>query len=699
MKKTSSSCYFVCCLCIFAISTTLTVLSSTILSSSYSHAENSTVPASVTVSDFCTLNVDNSSTAHSAELEVGTYTTDIGETVINVSCNDRNGYSVYAVGYSNDTIGNTNLVGTTSNIPTGTSTAIGSNAVSNWAMKLTGVSGTFTPTILNGFDNYHVVPSTATKVATRTSNIDLSADSPIKTTYAVALSLSQAKGSYEGKVKYTVVHPYYTNADGTTESYPVTLSFGTNTTGIIIDGVTYTSLNPTLNLTHGTHAIEGVFPTDYELDAWSVTGNITIVDPSSTPAYITVTGAGTLTVTGKKEVFCKNHATELYCRVASLWEQGGSRVQTDDNDTDTGIFANITIANSGVYKYDANTFGVASDAANTHDIYYYRGVLDSDLDGTDSTYGSNGNGVTWPNYVKLGNTCWRIVRTTGSGGVKMIYNGLYSSGTTSNSCANAQDNAQITNLAFDITANGNSRSILGAGYTHRSSYTTTTTDTAYSTLFGSNSSYSFNSVNSTIKDYIENTWFSNISSYESLLEPSAGFCNDRTMNGSILWDNPMADTAKVKTPYASSYSGNFAYGFGPNKRNWSSSYGYTPTLNCARDRADLYTTSSASDGNNQLSKPVALLTADEITFTGAGNISDHNNAYTHSGSAFWTLSPYDRAADGYVRMFAEYSLNVGFVGPIVSDARGVRPAVSLALGATITGGTGTAVDPWVVAAP
>ena len=41
-------------------------------------------------------------------------------------------------------------------------------------------------------------------------------------------------------------------------------------------------------------------------------------------------------------------------------------------------------SNSGVYTYDASTFGAASDASSDYSIYYYRGILDSDLDNTTS---------------------------------------------------------------------------------------------------------------------------------------------------------------------------------------------------------------------------------------------------------------------------------------------------------------------------
>ena len=317
--------------------TTITTISALILSSSPSHAETSSVLASVTVPDVCTIAADNSSTAHTDTVGVGEYKANIGETVFNITCNDNNGYSIYAVGYSNNTVGNTNLIGTTNGatIPTGTSTTTGSSAVSNWAMKLTPVTGTFPATILNGYDNYHTVPSTAEKVATRTSSIDLSANSQVKTTYAVSISPSQAKGDYTGKVKYTVVHPNYSNADGTLESYPVTLSFGANTSSIVIDGISYTSSSATPNLEYGTHTISATFPEGYKLNSWSSTGSITVSSATSNPTSISVTGTGALSVSAK--VDCAETITGYMQDISSAnaYCDGASGTLTDRRDNKT----------------------------------------------------------------------------------------------------------------------------------------------------------------------------------------------------------------------------------------------------------------------------------------------------------------------------------------------------------------------------
>ena len=148
---------------------------------------------------------------HTATVDSGTYVDDIGETTLKTICNDSNGFSIYAIGYTDDTYGNTKLkssVGATSDVNTGIAT---SGNTSNWAMKLTSVSNDYTPTILsdtNGsFSSYHIIPSTYTKVATRTSVTDATNGSNIKTTYAVYMNPTQPAGTYTGKVKYTLVHP------------------------------------------------------------------------------------------------------------------------------------------------------------------------------------------------------------------------------------------------------------------------------------------------------------------------------------------------------------------------------------------------------------------------------------------------------------------------------------------------------------
>ena len=346
----------------------LTSVSAFGLMSSNSHAETTSATASVTVPDTCYLSSNiESGHEHTDTLSGGEYKANIGETTVSVVCNDRNGYSVYAIGCSGSDATNcsdtnkTKLIGTSTNltIPTGLST---DGSTSNWAMKLTPGTGSFAPTILNGYNNYSLVPATATKVATLTSDINVSNSSQFKTSYAVAVAPSQAADTYIGKVKYTVVHPNYSNADGTLESYPVTLGFGANTSSIIVDGTTYTSSSATPNLEYGTHTISGTYPSGYEFSSWSATGNITIADSASASTTINVTGAGTLTLTGQKQVvtFAKAYAAA-----------GKSQ-------------------DSGYYKMQDMTGNICSSVT----------------DGQSATLRDTRNGGTNYTVAKIGSICW-----------------------------------------------------------------------------------------------------------------------------------------------------------------------------------------------------------------------------------------------------------------------------------------------------
>lgn len=358
----------------------------------------------------------------------------------------------------------------------------------------------------------------------------------------------------------------------------------------------------------------------------------------------------------------------------------------------------ITQTNSGVYTYDPTVYGVASDASNDYPIYFYRGILDT-TEGL-GTYGSDGQADAWPNYVKLNNnTCWRIVRTTGSGGVKMIYNGVYGD-TVAGSCANISTNASIGKSEF----NNDGRQIVKLGYTYNDSYAyNDEINRSISTLFGINSNDS-NTTNSLVKNFTE-TWYNNnnFSNYTSNLEVSPGYCGDRT----IYNTSNILQSEALEIPQ---YSINpVRYNFGAFVRNMTKAQ--TLSLTCAkynyndllvnRDKVDLYSVDGANSGNGRLSKPTALLTVDEMSFAGSGSSSTTNgsaysdNSYLCSGDHFWSLSPGLRSNDGRARNF--YLHSSGYIDFYYVDVSfDVRPAISLMHHIQVTGGNGTATSPWTI---
>ncbi len=176
----------------------ITVLVGVFLSSTSTSATSaSTALASVKVAASCTLTTSGGGN-YSATVPNGT-SAEIAGSTLTVSCNDAGGFALYAVGFSDSTVGNNSMIGASTNISTNTS---GSN--SYWAMKVNPVSGN-TPTIENSFNNYHIIPDTHTKVASY--NQSTSGSLAVTSTYKVNISSSQLAGNYLGKVKYTLVHP------------------------------------------------------------------------------------------------------------------------------------------------------------------------------------------------------------------------------------------------------------------------------------------------------------------------------------------------------------------------------------------------------------------------------------------------------------------------------------------------------------
>ena len=203
---------------ILIISIPLVIISAIILSSLHISADapnngsgSSTDTLSFNISSSCTLSsvVDRN---HNAELINGTYVDGIGQTTITTLCNDGNGYSIYANGYSNNEEGNNKLVNTENsnfNIVSGTAQ---SGTTSNWAMSLNNLAddpSLTPPTIENTYNNtYGIVPNEWTKVASLPARAtDMVKGSSFTTTYAVYTSSSQYAGTYNGQVKYMLVHP------------------------------------------------------------------------------------------------------------------------------------------------------------------------------------------------------------------------------------------------------------------------------------------------------------------------------------------------------------------------------------------------------------------------------------------------------------------------------------------------------------
>ena len=304
-------------------------------------------------------------------------------------------------------------------------------------------------------------------------------------------------------------------------------------------------------------------------------------------------------------------------------------------------------------------FSKTSAASSTNGIY-----MTTDTEGNVPVYYYRGN---VDNRVIFANFCWRIVRTTETGGVKLIYDGVPSNG----QCNNTGYNSTIGSSAFNTNDNDNAYVGYMFGTTGSSTYASTHANTNDSTIKG-----------------VIDTWYeNNMTSYTSQLE-DAVWCNDRSI---------VTDLANSNGGNYSSYT-TFGYGkkatlYGPASRVGEYVSNPTPTLKCTQDN-DKFTV-NASNGNGALTYPVGLITADEMAYAGGKYSTSNSSFYLYTGKDYWALSPYYFYSPNAFEFHFVSDGGLDYTG--ASNSVGVRPSVSLQPGIVMTGGgTGTAADPFVI---
>ena len=361
---------------------------------------------------------------------------------------------------------------------------------------------------------------------------------------------------------------------------------------------------------------------------------------------------------------------------------------------------------------------------NTYPIYYYRGAV------------TNNNAL-------FAGFCWKIVRTTDTGGTKLIYNGLPDA---NGRCTNTTGTAtQIASVEFNTDPispahNGymygtvypryytatNSSYIYGNSFTYENgvytlvntksgvdnshhytclSTSTTCTNINYAYVENENQTYYItiangksiedaleemnqNINNSTAKIAVDN-WFNNTfktyftannKNYNDYLEDTI-WCNDRTPN------TLGSDQATINNGWKPNGGGlqnvlrYNAYG----RRNTGA-----PSVNCS-NKNDSFTVRETRIGNGALTYPVGLLTSDELILAGATNAAN-TSYYLYTNQNWWSMSPCDFYIN-YTFIFHTQGSDGALYG--ATDPSGIRPSISLKPEVKIaSGGDGTATNPY-----
>ena len=417
-------------------------------------------------------------------------------------------------------------------------------------------------------------------------------------------------------------------------------------------------------------------------------------------------------VLNRDKSYCKNNG-KIGDYDSSLGKVSFSFIGSDscylyfDYKEDTSLYGTIKKRAKTDTTYLALYTGEGADAY-ANPVYYYKGNVQN-------------------NNVLFGGFCWKIVRTTETGGVKIVYNGVQKNG----SCNNTGADSQIGTSKFNSSANspayvgymhntiytygyssmssnivfGNSFTYANGTYTltdtktvatwssgyntiNNNHYTCMTTGTTCSSIYyvyytDSSSAYYITLTNGkSVSDaIIEMLYADDVNKNDSTIKnyidkwyinnlktyeknlEDTVFCNDRTGLNSGGWD-PNGGSTTIYLQF----------------KNYDT---YNQSLACTNETDSF----SMSNPKAQLSYPIGLLSLPELRLAGYG--SSH---YFNDGQYVWLASPYFYYF--YPVVGVAYSENLSTLN--VFSSGGVRPSVSLKPNTYFSSGDGSFTNPFVI---
>ena len=385
----------------------------------------------------------------------------------------------------------------------------------------------------------------------------------------------------------------------------------------------------------------------------------------------------------------------------------------------------ITGINFSSNSSDTNGKGVYTIASTMNDeypIHYFRGDVDD-------------------NNVIFGEYCWKIVRTTKTGGIKMVYNGKPTDGKCMNTTGTV---TQIGSSLYNLLTN--SPAYVGYAYNKIYSY-----DKRLFPVFTYGNDVDYIDGEYILKDtkYVAN-WITNydkLNDYHYTCFNYSGKCDEvyyvyHTINTHAYYitlingkkvedaidemlnnDNININNSAIKENIDNWYQNNINYysyyledTVWCNDRTiyklggWEANGGSTrdsalyfgvygriiksnPSLSCRK--IDSFTTLT-NNGNGALNYPVGLLTADEIMYAG-GTENSNSSYYLYTNQSYWLSSPY-----GFLTNNSIYSSNYiltsnGYLSNSDDNSSyGIRPVISLKSGIGYLKGDGSSKYPYVI---
>ena len=418
-------------------------------------------------------------------------------------------------------------------------------------------------------------------------------------------------------------------------------------------------------------------------------------------------------VLNRDKSYCKNNG-KIGNYDSSLGKVSFSFIGTDscylyfDYKEDTSLYGTIKKRAKTDTTYLALYTGEGADTY-ANPVYYYKGNVQN-------------------NNVLFGGFCWKIVRTTETGGVKIVYNGVQKDG----SCNNTGTDSQIGTSAF----NNDYNSPAYVGYMHNTAYSIKSMKSLSNIVFGNSFTYAngtytladtktvatwssgYNTINNnhytcmTTGTTCTSIYYVNYtdSSYAYYITLTNGKSVNDALNEMLYADNVNTKDSTIKAYIDSWYENNLASyedkledtvfcndrgilnlnGWNPNGGSTTS---YLQFKNYNASNQSLVCTNetdrfSMSNVKAKLKHPVGLLSVPELRLSGYSN-----SHYFNNGQPVWLASPY--RFDG-----GDASVRVADSGDFtyfnVRRSWGVRPSVSLKPNTYFSSGDGSFTNPFVI---
>ena len=387
------------------------------------------------------------------------------------------------------------------------------------------------------------------------------------------------------------------------------------------------------------------------------------------------------------------------------------------------------VANVSCDRYEDNTiYSLIKKRYKNNDTYV---KLYSESDA--STYANPVyyfNGAVKNNNVLFGGFCWKIVRTTDTGGIKMIYNGVQKDG----SCNNTGTDSQIGTSAFNEDGNspayvgymyntvysitsksmlsqsnivfGNSFTYANGTYTLTDTKTVATWSSGYNTI--NNNHYTCMTTGTTCSS-IYYVYYTSTSTAYYITLTNGKSVND-ALNEMLYVDDVNKNDSTIKNYIDNWYENNIKGKYEDkledtvfcndrrvlNLNGWNPNGGDTtkylyfknqftsnPSLVCTNETDSF----SMSNPKAELSYPIGLLSISEVRLA-------YNEViyYLNNQDTFWVNSPDHLEIDAQVRGVSSNN----FIISGASFPWGVRPSVSLKPKTYFSSGDGSYTNPFVV---